>query len=81
MRAATNHYNSTVKSLSGRQGLSGKVERFGELSSKVTQSIPEIEPIHSDLHHETLELVAAPIAEDNEQSDEVENTRETLRAT
>ncbi|MEM7563372.1 MAG: DNA recombination protein RmuC, partial [Pseudomonadota bacterium] len=44
--AATNHYNSTVKALGGRQGLSGKVDRFAELSSKVTKSIPDIEPIH-----------------------------------
>ena len=81
LRAATNHYNATVRSISGRQGLSGKVERFGELSSRVTRAIPEIEPIHSDLQHEALELVAAPISEESELPDDAENTRETLRAT
>jgi len=59
--AATNHYNETVKALSGRQGLRGKVERFGEMSSKVTQAIPEIEPLHNDIQSETLELLAEPL--------------------
>jgi DNA recombination protein RmuC len=81
LRAANNHYNATVRSISGRQGLSGKVERFGELSSKVTRAIPEIEPIHSDLQHEALELVADPIIEEVEQSAEEESAPETLRAT
>jgi DNA recombination protein RmuC len=80
LRAATNHYNLTVKSLSGRQGLSGKVERFGELSSKVTRAIPEIEPIHSDLQHEALELIAEPLGDETEAEDD-ESARETLRAT
>ena len=81
LRAANNHYNATVRSISGRQGLSGKVERFGELSSKVTRAIPEIEPIHSDLQHEALELVAEPIDEEIEPPAEEETVRETLRAT
>ena len=81
LRAATNHYNSTVKSISGRQGLSGKVERFGELSSKVTHSVPEIDPIHSDLQHEVLELVADPISEPDESGEEDEDARESLGAT
>jgi len=70
--AATNHYNETVKALSGRQGLRGKVERFADLSSKVTQAIPEIEPLHSDLQSESLELLAEPLIEENE-PDEVED--------
>ncbi len=61
--AATNHYNETVKALSGRQGLRGKVERFADLSSKVTQAIPEIEPLHSDVQSESLELLAEPLVE------------------
>jgi DNA recombination protein RmuC len=59
--AATNHYNETVRALSGRQGLRGKVERFAEMSSKVTQAIPEIEPLHNDLQSESLELLAEPL--------------------
>ena len=70
--AAANHYNDTVKALGGRQGLRGKVERFAEMSSKVTQSIPEIEPLHNDLQSENLELLAEPM--DAEKADgEAEN--------
>jgi len=72
LHAATNHYNDTVKALSGRQGLRGKVERFAEMSSKVTQAIPEIEPMHNDLQGESLELLAEPLDPENEKS-EVEN--------
>ena len=64
--AATNHFNETVTAISGRQGLRGKVERFAEMSSKVTQSIPEIEPLHNDLQSEKLELLAEPLASENE---------------
>jgi len=65
LSAATNHYNDTVKALSGRQGLRGKVERFADLSSKVTQAIPEIEPLHNDFQSEGLELLAEPLIEDD----------------
>jgi DNA recombination protein RmuC len=61
LSAATNHYNDTVRALSGRQGLRGKVERFAEMSSKVTKAIPEIEPLHNDFQSESLELLAEPI--------------------
>ena len=70
--AAANHYNETVKALSGREGLRGKVERFADLSSKVTQAIPEIEPLHSDLQGESLQLLAEPLVEES-QPDEVED--------
>ncbi|MDH3218776.1 MAG: DNA recombination protein RmuC [Gammaproteobacteria bacterium] len=74
--AATNHYNETVRALSGRQGLRGKVERFAEMSSKVTKSIPEIEPLHSDLQSESLDLLAEPL----EPEIEPEKTGEKVRA-
>jgi DNA recombination protein RmuC len=67
--AATNHFNETVTAISGRQGLRGKVERFAEMSSKVTQAIPEIEPIHNDLQSEKLELLAEPLPSENEQKE------------
>ena len=66
-----NHYNDTVKALSGRQGLRGKVERFADLSSKVTQAIPEIEPLHSDIQSESLELLAEPLIEEEAPEDEL----------
>jgi len=67
--AATNHFNETVTAISGRQGLRGKVERFAEMSSKVTQAIPEIEPLHNDLQSEKLELLAEPLPSKNEQEE------------
>jgi DNA recombination protein RmuC len=61
LQAANNHFNLTAKALTGRQGLHGKVERFAEVSSKVTKSMPELEPLHSDLQTENLQLVAEPL--------------------
>jgi DNA recombination protein RmuC len=61
LQAATNHYNDTTRALTGRQGLRGKVERFAEMSSKVTKSIPELEPLHHDFQSESLELLAEPL--------------------
>jgi DNA recombination protein RmuC len=72
LSAATNHYNDTVKALSGRQGLRGKVERFAEMSSKVTRSIPEIETLHHDIQNEDLELLAEPM-EPEDEPDKAEN--------
>ena len=42
LKAVGGHYNKAVTSLSGRQGLHGKVERFNQLTSKVNQDIPEV---------------------------------------
>jgi DNA recombination protein RmuC len=64
LQAANNHFNDTATALTGRQGLRGKVERFAEMSSKVTKTIPEIEPQHSDLQTESLQLLAEPIGDD-----------------
>jgi DNA recombination protein RmuC len=66
--AASNHYNETLRSLVGRQGLHGKVERFQQLSSKVSKTMPAIEPLHKDLDHEKLELIIEPL--ENDESDE-----------
>ena len=81
LSAATNHYNATVKALSGRQGLSGKVERFAELSSKVTKSIPEIEPLHNDVQQESLELLAEPVIDDTKAQNDEETADEAASAT
>ncbi len=61
LQAANNHFNLTATALTGHQGLHGKVERFAEMSSKVTKTIPEIEPQHSDLQTENLQLLAEPL--------------------
>jgi DNA recombination protein RmuC len=74
--AAVNHYNDTLTSLAGRQGLHGKVERFSQLSSKVSKSLPVLEPLHKDLDHEKLELIIEPLEsdepDDNQQVSAVE---------
>ncbi len=62
----SNHYNKTVTALVGKQGLHGKVERFQTLSSKVSKSMPAIEPRHIDFESERLTLVVEPINENPE---------------
>ena len=86
LHAANNHFNSTVTALTGRQGLHGKVERFAEVSSKVTKSMPEIEAQHCDLQTENLQLLAEPIEADEvvevaEVEVEVEEAEEKLLVT
>ncbi len=63
LTTVSNHYNSTVKALAGQQGLYGKVERFGQLSSKVSKSLPPIEPAHMDFETERLAMIVEPIDE------------------
>jgi len=61
--AASNHYNKTVNALVGQRGLHGKVERFSTLSSKVSKSMPELEPKHIDFESDRLALIAEPVIE------------------
>jgi DNA recombination protein RmuC len=65
LQAANNHFNLTARALSGRQGLHGKVERFADMSSKVTKAMPEIEALHGDLQTENLQLLAVPLEADD----------------
>jgi len=62
--SASNHYNKTVNALVGQRGLHGKVERFSTLSSKVSKSMPELEPKHIDFESDRLTLIAEPAVED-----------------
>lgn len=52
----SNHYNSVVTSLSGQQGLHGKVERFAQLSARVNKNMPGLEPRHLDFETGRLQL-------------------------
>lgn len=61
--SASNHYNKTVNALMGQRGLHGKVERFSALSSKVSKTMPELEPKHIDFESDRLALVAEPVVE------------------
>ncbi|MGK0398469.1 MAG: DNA recombination protein RmuC [Gammaproteobacteria bacterium] len=69
LSTASNTYNDTLKAIVGRQGLHGKVERFEQLSNKVSKSMPELEPLHNDLNHETIELIAEVISENPDSID------------
>ena len=80
LNAAVNHYNGAVKSVAGRQGLHGKVERFSELSSKVTESLPELEPLTAYAERERLELLAEPLA-DTEEAANLPRPRDEVRET
>ena len=62
LNTASNHYNTTVKALVGQQGLHGKVERFNQLSSKVSKTMPALDAAHIDFETERLTLVAEPVA-------------------
>ncbi|HEY9281039.1 MAG TPA: DNA recombination protein RmuC [Eoetvoesiella sp.] len=60
----SNHYNRTVVSLAGKQGLYGKASRFNELSAKANKTMPALEPMHTDFETERLEVVvASPLIE------------------
>ena len=61
LNTASNHYNTTVKALVGQQGLHGKVERFNQLSSKVSKTMPALDATHIDFETERLTLVAEPV--------------------
>lgn len=61
--SASNHYNKTVNALMGQRGLHGKVERFSALSSKVSKTMPELEPKHIDFESDRLTLMAEPVVE------------------
>ena len=60
----SNHYNATVKALVGQQGLHGKVERFSQLSSKVSKTMPDLDAAHIDFETERLALIAEPVVEE-----------------
>ena len=63
LTTVSNHYNSTVKALAGQQGLYGKVERFNQLSAKVSKTLPQLEATHVDFEVERLGLIIEPIEE------------------
>ena len=53
----TRRYNDAVKSLVGRQGLHGKVDRFQTLSTRVSKSFPDnldVLPEQTDANHLSL---------------------------
>lgn len=69
LNTVSNHYNDTVKALAGKQGLYGKVERFNKLSSKVSKTLPVLEPTHMDFEGERLSLIVEAIDESPDSSE------------
>ena len=63
LNTASKHYNSTVTALAGKQGLYGKVERFNQLSAKVSKTLPPLEAAHMDFESERLSLIVEPVEE------------------
>lgn len=63
LNTVSNHYNSTVKALAGQQGLYGKVDRFSQLSSRASKTLPAMEASHVDFETERLSLIVEPIEE------------------
>ena len=80
LTAASNHYNDTLTSLAGRQGLHGKVERFSKLSTRVSKAMPVLEPLHKDLEQGRLELIIEPVEEVEADDAEIKSENEELEA-
>lgn len=66
LNTVSNHYNSTVTALAGQQGLYGKVDRFSQLSAKVSKTLPQLETSHRDFESERLSMIIEPIADNSE---------------
>ena len=49
LNTLSQHYNQTVKALTGQQGLHGKVERFKTVSTKATKHPAKLESMHPEL--------------------------------
>lgn len=70
LNTVSNHYNSTVTALAGKQGLYGKVERFNQLSARVSKTLPQLEPAYMDFESERLALIVEPVVEPDEANSE-----------
>ncbi|CAM3669311.1 DNA recombination protein RmuC [Rheinheimera salexigens] len=68
LNTVSNHYNSTVTALAGQQGLYGKVDRFSQLSAKVSKTLPALETSHRDFESERLSMMIEPIPEPTAES-------------
>lgn len=69
LNTASGHYNDTIKSISGKQGLQGKIERFADLSSKANKTMPELSD--KQLEFDTKSLQAESIELSKEQPIEI----------
>lgn len=56
LNTAQNHFNETVKSLVGRQGLIGKVDRFQQVSAKANKDMPQLDDLGGEFESDRLDL-------------------------
>ena len=56
LNTASKHYNDAVTTISGRQGLQGKVERFTRLSTRANKKMPNLEPRHFEYKTKSLNI-------------------------
>ncbi len=64
LSTVSNHYNNTVKALIGKQGLYGKIDRFSQISARVSKSLPQIEMLHMDFDTDRLQIIVEPVSEE-----------------
>ncbi len=57
LNTANGHYNDAVRSLVGKQGLQGKVERFRQISPTANRSLPTVRAVTSEADHHALKAV------------------------
>ena len=70
--SVSNHYNNTVKALAGQQGLHGKVDRFRQLSAKVSKTMPSLEVLGRDFETERLTLLVEEVSDEKQGDHEQE---------
>ena len=78
LSAVGNHYNATVKALAGQQGLHGKVERFSQISSKVSKTMKPIPPLHADIDNDKLSLMIEALDDSGQDSDLITETAASI---
>lgn len=66
LNTVSSHYNSAVTALAGQQGLYGKVERFSQLSAKISKQLPALEPAHIDFDTERLGMIVEPLTNEKQ---------------
>ncbi len=59
LNTASRHYNEAVTTISGRQGIQGKVERFDRLSTKALKEMPDLERRHFEFKTDLLKIEPA----------------------
>jgi DNA recombination protein RmuC len=72
LNTASKHYNNTVRSLVGQQGLYGKVNRFTQLSTKINKTLPDLKPEEIDHETERLQMVVEEIKDETTAVDLIE---------